>query len=107
MKFTGKIEHVTAVTSGTSSTGNPYQLCQIVAWNVNESGLTERVVLSCLNQACEKAQVIAGKYLNQDGSYSGEFDFFFIPLARSYDDRNGVKRWTCELNLNHIVENNE
>lgn len=104
MKFTGKIEKVTAVEKGVSSNGNPWQSCQIVAFCINESGLPERVLLSCLNAACEKAQVLMNKYANADGSYAGEFDFYFTPTVRSYDDRNGKQRFSQELMLNHVVE---
>lgn len=104
MKFTGKIEKVTAVEKGVSSTGNAWQSCQIVAWFVNESGLTERVLLSCLNAACEKAQVLVSKYANGDGSFAGEFEFYFTPTVRSYEDKNGRQRFSQELMFNHVVE---
>lgn len=104
MKFTGKIEKVTAVKKDVSSNGNAWQSCQIVAWFVNESGFTERVLLTCLNAACEKAQVIAHDHVNTDGSFSGEFEFYFTPTVRSYEDRNGKQRFSQELMLNHVVE---
>lgn len=104
MKFIGKIEKVTAVETGVSSNGNAWSSCQIVAWAVNESGFTEKVLLHCLNAACEKAQVLAGKWQNADGSYGGEFEFYFTPSVRSYTDKNGRERMSQELMLNHVVE---
>lgn len=104
MKFIGKIEKVTEVTTGLSSTGNAWQSCQIIAWNVNESGIIEKVAFSCLNASCEKAQQVAQRHVNTDGSFSGEFEFFFTPAVRGYSDKNGKPRFSCELNLNHIVE---
>lgn len=104
MKFKGKIERITGVQKGVSSNGNEWQSCKIVAWCVNESGLMEKILLSCLNATCEKAQVLAGKYLNQDGSYSGEFEFYFTPSVRKWTDRNGNEQLSQELNLNHVVE---
>ena len=104
MKFTGKIEKVTAVEKGVSSNNFPWQSCQIVACFVNESGLTERVLLSCLNAACEKAQVLVDKYAKSDGSFAGECEFYFTPTVRSYEDRNWRQRFSQELMLNHVVE---
>ena len=104
MKFIGKIEKVTAVKTDVSSNGNPWSSCEIVAWHVNESGYTEKVLLYCLNAACEKAQVLAGKWQNADGSYGGEFEFYFTPVVRTYTDKNGVDRMSQEMLFNHVVE---
>lgn len=104
MKFKGKIERITDVQKGISSQGNEWQSCKIVAWAVNESGIVEKVLLSCLNASCEKAQVLGAKYVNTDGSFSGEFEFFFTPSVRKWTDRNGKEQLSQELNLNHVVE---